>query len=69
VSRRAGEDRQSEDTRTRNLSVSYNRQATGWGWFVTLFHYRQSTETDFAGALVSAGGAVGLSWQLTGARS
>ena len=69
VSRRAGEDRSSEDTRTRNLSVSYNRQARGWGWFLTLFSYRQSTDTDFAGALVSSGGAVGLSWQLTGARS
>jgi len=69
LSRRSGQAISGGDSRSRNLTVSYNRQARRWGWFASLFNFRQNSDADFAGALVSTGGALGLSWNIGGVRS
>ena len=69
LSRGAGEGRESPDTRTRNFFTSYTKQVKTWGWFITVFNFRQSSTASFASDVVSTGFAGGLSWQLTGARS
>ncbi len=68
VSRQAGEDRQAEDTRSRNFSAVYARSARTWGWFVSAFNYRQNSDTSFGTDLVSSGMTAGFNWLLTGRR-
>lgn len=68
LSRNAGADRESESTTSQNASLVYSRSFNSLALFVSLFSYRQNSDTTFGTDLVSSGGTFGLSWRLTGGR-